>query len=193
MDGDCSPLDVKNQTRDARFSMSTRRNTVRENREETRSRRNVVVDRIGSQVHQRIGSRSQQDTTWWRYNRSIRLYGLTLLLGTKLADVVTTVIGIRLIPMIAETNPVAEYFFEELGLVTGLSILGFASVFLAACTAELLGIEVRRRYGLPKTALFAQISIYLILSILFGLVALSNADLISDQVAYLLEDQLLLH
>lgn len=124
---------------------------------------------------------------WWRYNRSIRFYGLTFLAGTKLADVVTTVVGVQYVPSIVEANPVADTLFVEMGLVTGLTVLGFATVLFAACAAELFGLEIRRRFGLPKTALFAQGSIYLILSVLFGLVAIHNATLIADQTSYMLD------
>ena len=132
------------------------------------------------------------DDGWWRCNRSIRFYGLVFLVGTKLADIVTTAIGVRYIPAIVEANPLADHLFAEMGLLTGLTVVGFATVFFAACAAELFGLEVRRRFGLPDTALFAQASIYLILSVLFGLVAIHNAILIADQVTYMLGDILLL-
>jgi hypothetical protein len=123
---------------------------------------------------------------WYRYNRSIRFYGIVLLAGTKLADAVTTAVGLRYLPSIAEANPVAEHLFVEWGLFTGLTVLGFASVFFAVCAAELFGLEVRRRFGLPKTALFAQASIYLTLALLFGTVAIQNGLLIADQAIYAL-------
>jgi hypothetical protein len=125
---------------------------------------------------------------WARRNRSIRFYGLVFLVGTKLTDVVTTAVGVRYIPAIVEANPVAGGLFAELGLLTGLTVLGAATVLFAACAAELFGLEVRRRFGLPKTALFAQASIYLTLSALFGLVSIHNAALIAEQVGYLLGD-----
>lgn len=131
-----------------------------------------------------------RDDNWWRLNRSIRFYGLTFLIGTKLADVVTTAVGVKYVPTIVEANPIADHFFTELGLFTGLLVVGFATVCFAACAAELFGIEVRRRYGLPKTALFAQASIYLVLSVLFGLVAIHNTMLIADQATYMLNDVL---
>lgn len=127
---------------------------------------------------------------WWRYNRAIRFYGLVFLLGTKFADVATTAVGIRLVPSIVEANPVAGGLFAELGLVTGLTVLGFASVLFAAGAAELFGLEVRRRFDLPKTALFAQASIYLTLSALFGVVAAHNGLLIADQATGLLAETL---
>jgi len=129
---------------------------------------------------------ASRDDPWWRYNRSVRFYGVVGLGATKLADVVTTAVGVRHVPSIVEANPVAEGLFAELGLVTGLTVLGFASVLFAACAAELFGLEVRRRFGLPRTALFAQASIYLTLSVLFGLVAAHNGLLIADQATGLL-------
>lgn len=145
--------------------------------------------RLGTKKSTRSHSTGTIDN-WWRYNRSIRFYGLTFLIGTKLTDIVTTAVGVRYIPGIIEANPIADHFFVELGLATGLTVVGFATVFFAACAAELFGLEVRRRLGLPKTALFAQASIYLTLSVLFGLVSIHNAALIADQTVYVINDLL---
>ncbi len=128
---------------------------------------------------------------WWRLNGTIRFYGLCLLVGTKAADIVTTVIGVKYIPTIVEANPFADWIFVEWGLFTGLTVLGFATVLFAFIAAELFAIEVRRRLGLPKTALLAQASIYATLSLLFGLVAIQNGLLIADQVTYMLGDLLI--
>ena len=114
------------------------------------------------------------------------------MIATKAADIVTTAVGMRYIPRIVEANPVADRLFVEMGLFTGLTLVGFASVVFAVCAAELFGIEVRRRFGLPKTALCAQAAIYLTLSLLFGLVAGHNAILIADQVTYMLRDMLVM-
>lgn len=141
-----------------------------------RSRRGVLARRDG--------------VDWWHLNRSIRFYGVTALVATKAADIVTTAIGVRYIPAIVEANPVADQFFVELGLFTGLTVLGFASVLFAVCAAELFGLEVRRRFGLPKTALFAQSTIYLTLSLLFAVVAVYNGLLIADQVTHMLGERL---
>lgn len=135
----------------------------------------------------RVGSRRRPtgaSDAWYRYNRSVRCYGIVLLAGTKLADAVTTAVGLRCLPSITEANPVAGHLFAEWGLFTGLALLGFASVFFAVCSAELFGLELRRRFGLPKTALYAQASIYLSLSLLFGTVALRNGLLIADRAVY---------
>ena len=131
------------------------------------------------------------DSWWWRANGTIRFYGLVFLVGTKLADVVTTVVGVRYIPAIVEANTFADWVFIEWGLFTGLTVLGFATVLFATVAAELFGVEVRRRLGLPKTALFAQASIYVTLSVLFGVVAIHNGLLIADQVTHMLGEVLL--
>ncbi len=141
-------------------------------------------------VRQRSNGPLRSGDGWWRANASIRFYGLVLLAGTKLADIVTTAVGVRYIPTITEANPFADWVFVEWGLFTGLTVLGFVAVLFAVCAAELFAIEVRRSLGLSKTALFAQASIYLILSTLFGVVAVGNGLLIADQVTYMLGDLL---
>lgn len=130
------------------------------------------------------------ENAWRRANVTIRFYGIAFLLGTKLADVVTTVVGVRYVPTITEANPVADWVFIEWGLFTGLTVLGFGSVLLAVCAAELFGRELKRRFGLPKTALFAQASIYLMLSALFAVVSVLNGLLIADQLAHVLGNTL---
>ncbi|MCQ4333686.1 hypothetical protein KM295_09390 [Natronomonas sp. F2-12] len=151
--------------------MSTQSDTIQSNARRSRSLSRGESETLGE---------------WKRYNRSIRFYGVVLLVGTKLADVATTAVGLQYLPGITEANPVADHLFVEWGLFTGLTVLGTASVFFAVCAAELFGLEVRRRLGLPRTALFAQVSIYLTLSALFGLVAIRNGLLIADQTVYVL-------
>lgn len=140
---------------------------------------------LGMRGHRARGNEPDQ-RRWQRYNRCIRCYGVVLLVGTKLADAVTTAVGLQYLPAITEANPLADHLFVEWGLFTGLTLLGFISVLFAVCAAELFGLEVRRRLGLPRTALFAQVSIYLTLSALFGLVAIRNGLLIADQTVYVL-------
>jgi len=41
---------------------------------------------------------ASRDDPWWRYNRSVRFYGVVGLGATKLADVVTTAVGVRHVP-----------------------------------------------------------------------------------------------
>ena len=129
----------------------------------------------------------REDAHWWRCNRSIRYYGLLALAGTQLADIVTTAVGVWLVPTIVEANPVADRLFAEVGLLAGLLLAGGLTVVFAAGAAELFGIEVRRRFGLPTAALFAQLSIYLALSALFGAVAVHNGLLIADQTIHALD------
>lgn len=146
---------------------------------QTRSSERIIGD--GYATTNRTGS-------WWRRNRSIRWYGLLALAGTKFADVVTTAVGVRYIPTIVEANPIAHWTFAGTGLFSGLTLLGVFAIVLAACGAELSGVEIRRRFGLPKTALVAQASVYLIVSAIFGLVALHNSALIAEQATHMIDD-----
>lgn len=139
------------------------------------------VGAVGDAESTATASRRDSTARWWRVNGLIRLYGLVVLVGTKLADVVTTAVGLRYVPGIVEANPLANAGFTGIGLLCGLTLLGFASVALAALAAECFGVEIRRRLGCPKTALFAQASVYAALSVLFGAVAVHNGLLIADR------------
>ena len=134
-----------------------------------------------------VERRVADDVGWWRHNRSIRWYGVAALAGTQLADIVTTAVGVLLVPTIVEANPVADRLFAEVGLLAGLFLAGCLTVLFAAGAAELFAVEVRRRLGLPTTALAAQLSIYLALSALFGAVAVHNGLLIADQVIHAID------
>lgn len=154
----------------------------------------TIDTKTNQHIHQSRYTKRQRkrgDDRWWRLNGTIRFYGLVFLVGTKIADITTTVVGLKYLPTIVEANPLANHLFVEWGLFTGLTILGFASVFFAAIAAELFGIEVRRRLGRPRTALFAQAVVYAALSACFGLVAIQNGLLIADQTIYMLGEILL--
>lgn len=125
---------------------------------------------------------------WWLLNRTIRFYGVVLLAGTKLADAVTTAVGVMAVPGIVELNPIASAVFAGKGTLTGLAVLSFVTVAVATVTAEWLAILIRRRFDMPRLALLAKGTIYGSLSLLFGAIAVNNALLISGQVeAYLSE------
>lgn len=147
-----------------------------------RRRTGAVVESSSSAVE------SDDAGSWWRRNRSVRWYGLFALAGTKLADILTTAVGVRYVPSIVEANPIADRVFLEVGLFGGLTLMGIMTVVVAACAAELYSIEIRRRFGLPKTALVAQASVYLTLSAVFGIIALYNAALIADQATHMIND-----
>lgn len=139
------------------------------------------VGAVGDAESAATASKRDSTARWWRANGLIRLYGLVFLVGTKLADVVTTAVGLRYVPGIVEANPLANAGFAGVGLLCGLTLFGFASVGFAALAAECFGVEIRRRLGRPKTALLAQASVYATLSVLFGTVAVHNGLLIADR------------
>lgn len=119
---------------------------------------------------------------WWRLNGAVRFYGFVLLAGTKAADAATTAIGVRYVPGIVETNPLAHAVFVGEGTLAGLAVLSFVTVSVAVLVAELLAVEIRRRLHRDRLAILSKSAVYAGLSCLFGAVAVSNALLISEQV-----------
>lgn len=135
--------------------------------------------------------RRMDDDHWWLLNGVVRFYGFVLLAGTKLADAVTTAIGVRFVPGIVELNPVADAVFGGSGTFAGLAVLSVATVAVATLVAEYLAVQIRRRFGLDRLALASKAAIYGALSILFGAVAVNNALLISEQVHEYVSEALL--
>ena len=119
---------------------------------------------------------------WWLLNGKLRFYGFVFLAGTKLADALTTAVGVSYVPGIVELNPFAAAVFAGNGTVTGLVVLSFATVAVATLAAEWLAVHIRRRLGMDRAALLAKAAVYGVLSLLFGAIALNNALLISDRV-----------
>lgn len=150
------------------------------------------------------GRRSRPDTThgrrerasaresWWQWNDHVRFYGLFFLVTTKAADAVTTAVGLRFVPGIVERNPVADSVFGASGTVTGLVVLSFATVVVATLTAEWLAVSIYRRFRMVRIALLSKVTIYGLLSLLFGAIAVNNALLISEQVRTYLAELLVL-
>lgn len=144
------------------------------------------------------GDRAGRDRTrgridreqWWLLNGTIRFYGFVLLAGTKSADAITTAVGLRYVPGIVEMNPVADAVFADNGTFAGLAVLSFATVAGTVLWTELLAVEVRRRLRMDRLALLAKATIYVVLSALFGAIAVNNAILIADGVHWYVSDLL---
>lgn len=136
------------------------------------------------------GTTASDAEHWWFANGTIRFYGMVLLVGTKSTDAITTAVGLALVPGIVEMNPLADAVFADAGTVTGLVVLSFATVVGTILTTELLALEARRRFGLVRLSLLAQATIYGVLSVLFGAIALSNLHLIGQQTSRYLDDAL---
>lgn len=119
---------------------------------------------------------------WWGQNRSLRFYGIVFLVGTKTADAVTTAVGLLFIPGIVELNPFASSVFAGNGVFTGLAVMSVATVIVAVVLAELLAVQIRLRLRMDRLALLTKTAIYVALSGWFGLVAISNALLLAEQV-----------
>ena len=119
---------------------------------------------------------------WWTLNGTLRFYGFVLLLGTKTADAATTALGLYYVPGVVEANPLADAVFAGGGTLAGLAVLSVATVALATLVAEFVAVEVRRRLGRDRLALWLKASVYGSLSALFGAIAVRNALLVSQQV-----------
>lgn len=136
--------------------------------------------------------RASARESWWQWNDHLRFYGLFLLLTTKTADAATTAVGLRFVPGIVERNPFADTVFVASGTVTGLVVLSFATVAVATLTAEWLAVSIYRRFHMARAALLSKATIYGLLSLLFGAIAVNNALLISAQVRTYLAELLVL-
>lgn len=119
---------------------------------------------------------------WWAMNRSLRFYGIVFLAGTKAADALTTAVALQFLPGVVELNPFASSVFVGNGLFTGLAVMSVATVIVTVVVAELLAVQIRLRLGMDRLALITKTAIYVVLSGWFGLVAISNALLVSEQV-----------
>lgn len=125
---------------------------------------------------------------WWSTNSYLRFYGMVFLIGTKTTDAITTAVGLQYVPGIVEMNPVADAVFADSGTVAGLVFLSFITVIVTVLLTEWLAVNVHRRLGMSHLALASKVVIYGGLSLLFGLIALQNSLLISQQVqAYLVD------
>ncbi len=118
-----------------------------------------------------------------RFGRSVLcLSGIALLTATKLADALTTGVGLRFVPAVYEANPVASAVMARVGVDTGLIVSSFGIVvgITVITEAAAVAVSLRRRdghlaplvrlagYGLPS-AVFAVVSVYNATVIVAGL------------------------
>ncbi len=118
-----------------------------------------------------------------QFGRSVLcLPGIALLTATKLADALTTGVGLQFVPVAYEANPVASAVIARVGVDTGLIVSSFGFVVGITAITELAAVAVsfRRRdghlaplvrlagYGLPS-AVFAVVSVYNTTVIVAGL------------------------
>ena len=76
-----------------------------------------------------------------------RMYqGIATLVAARSLDVVTTVLGLALVPRLQEANPVAATVFEECGVLAGSLFLSVCTLAVVTLTTE-LGVRVVERAG----------------------------------------------
>ncbi len=109
--------------------------------------------------------------------------GLTLLVVSKIADVVTTAVGLLFIPGITELNPIAASVFQSMGTVVGVVVFGFIIVFCTTAVVELGGCELYRQTGSETATVCLRFGAYGALSMIYSYAAYQNAVLIADNVS----------
>ncbi|QLD88761.1 hypothetical protein HWV07_06815 [Natronomonas salina] len=136
--------------------------------------------------------RIRDDEWWWSANSYLRFYGMVFLIGTKTADAITTAVGLRYVPSIVERNPFADAVFADSGTLAGLAFLSFLTVIITVLTTEWLALIIHRRLRMDRLALLSKAFIYGSLSLLFGVIAINNSLLISQQIQVYFADLLTL-
>lgn len=102
-----------------------------------------------------------------------------LLVGTKALDVVTTAVGLLVVPGFSEANPFAAAVFESVGVITGLLLLSIATIVVVGLVTETGARYLERLEDTPEWApTFTRTVGYGPLSVVFGAAALHNTGLI---------------
>ena len=102
-----------------------------------------------------------------------------LLVATKALDVVTTAVGLLLVPGFVEANPYAAAVFESMGVLTGLLVLSAVTLLVVGSVTEFGARYLERDADTPEWApTFTRIVGYGPLSVVFGAAALHNTGLI---------------
>jgi len=115
-------------------------------------------------------------------NRLFLVPGFLLLSATKAADVLTTAVGLTLIPGLTELNPIASTVFGEMGAVDGLVALGTGVVLVTGLAVEFCACEAYRHTGSPTLPALLRIGAYGSLSTVYAYAAVNNAVLIARLV-----------
>ncbi|MXR40978.1 hypothetical protein GRX01_06435 [Halobaculum sp. WSA2] len=105
--------------------------------------------------------------------------GFLLLSATKAADVLTTAVGLALIPRLTELNPIAAAVFGEMGAVDGLVALGTGVVLMTGLAVEFCACEAYRHTGSPTLPALLRIGAYGSLSAVYAFAAVNNALLVA--------------
>lgn len=144
-------------------------------------------------VSQRFGDSPVDHSGAYRHNherRQNRLFlvpGFLLLVTMKAADILTTAVGLSLLPGLAELNPIAAAVFGEIGPIDGLVALGTGVVLMTGLVVEFCACEAYRYTRSPTVPALLRVGAYGSLSTVYAFAAVKNALLI----ARLLESHLL--
>ncbi|GAB7010346.1 hypothetical protein JCM31271_22890 [Halorubrum trueperi] len=101
-----------------------------------------------------------------------------MLTATKMADALTTGVGLRFVPAVYEANPVVDSLLSRVGIVTGLLVSSFAIVVAITVITEVASIAVSMRRRDGHLAPIVRLTGYGIPSALFAVVAVYNATIV---------------
>jgi|GEM_PF-2361003 len=127
------------------------------------------------------GHRPTAGTSSFRscFERSaLSVSGLVLLAAAKAMDALTTGVGLRYVPGIYEANPIADAAFRRLGIVEGLLWSSFVVIVAIALITEVAAIAVAARRPDGHLAPLVRVVGYGIPAVLFGAIAVYNAQLL---------------
>jgi hypothetical protein len=119
--------------------------------------------------------------TWWRalWSPQLPRRYVHLLAVSKLADSVTTAVGLLAVPGLAEGNPAIRALIARLGVLPALAVVTVGVVVLVVATTE-AGVRCSQRLdGSPRTRGLIRSLGYLPLSALFLAAAVHNAVLLA--------------
>lgn len=111
---------------------------------------------------------------------SLLVPGYVVLWLTKLADILTTVVGLELIPGLVEMNPLARAYMGTVGTVPGLLLQGGAVVIGTTLVVEYSLHRLYFWHGSETAVLAIRGAAYGTLSVLYGLTAIHNTQLIVE-------------
>lgn len=106
--------------------------------------------------------------------------GYAILWFMKIADILTTVVGLQLIPRLVEVNPIARLYMESVGTILGLILQGSAIVIVTTIVLEYVLQEMYRQHGHVCLVVLLRFTAYGTLSFLYGITALHNTQLIIE-------------
>lgn len=108
--------------------------------------------------------------------------GITILVLTKLSDLVTTFLGLVVVEGLAEKNPVGAWVYRELG-IAGLAGTSFFGILLVIVVVESAGTWLSTLDECSVDRRHLYLISYLPLSAVYALATIHNSILLLQQIS----------